>query len=93
MTNKLEELDRLRLLLAVEKAAHLETKLREMQMAFNITQAELKQVKQKQEATSAEIKAKYNLAPGDTLDPETGNITRVEDPHDQAARPAPVVTN
>lgn len=94
MTTKIDELDRLNLLFSMEKVAHLETKLREMQLAFNITKSELAQAQKKREILSAEISAKYKLAPGDALDPETGDITRAnEDPHDQASRSSPVAPN
>ena len=93
MTNQLEELDRLRLNLSVEKTARLEYQLQELKRNFDTTQGAIQELKRKHEVLSAEVKARYNLSPGDSLDPETGLITRAEKPNGQDPRPASVAAN
>ena len=76
MADKMEEMDRLRLSLAIERQKRLELSLLLAKSAA--AKALDESVKQKllTDALRAELSKRYNLKPNDKVDEETGEITR-----------------
>lgn len=80
MTNQLDEVDRLTLLLNHTRVSEAETKIRELALLTEKAQMDLLRAQSVQLSGNKKLLVKYSLLPTDQINSETGEITRTEVP-------------